>query len=86
MKAPESKLCIMTIPAVLVYPANQPNYPTNLVPEYYHDLLLLFGKKGADKLPPHRYVDHEINLEADRKPPKGRMYSISATEQYEVRT
>ena len=56
-----------------------------MVPSQYHDFLPLFTKKGADKLPPHRYVDHEIPLEADKKPPMGRMYSMSATELQEIR-
>ena len=59
--------------------------PRNLVPQQYHDLLLLFTKKEADKLPPHRYVDHAIPLIQDKKPPMGRMYSISDSELTEVR-
>ena len=66
-------------------PAKYPDYPGNLVPSQYHEFLVLFTKKGADKLPPHRYVDHEIRLEADKKPPMGRMYSMSATELQEIR-
>ena len=61
-------------------PAQHPEYPANLVPSQYHDFLPLFTKKGADELPPHRYVDHEIPLETDKKPPMGRMYSMSSTE------
>ena len=66
-------------------PAKHPDYPTNLAPSQYHDFLTLFTKKGADKLPPHRYVDHEIPLEADKKPPIGRMYCMSATELQQIR-
>ena len=65
--------------------AKHPDYPNNLVPSQYHDFLPLFTKKGADKLPPHRYVDHEIPLEIDKKPPMGQMYSMSATELQEIR-
>ena len=68
-----------------VDPAKHSEYPANLVPEQYHNFLPLFTKKGADKLPPHRYVDHEIPLEADKKPPMGRMYFMSATELQEIR-
>ena len=64
--------------------AKHPDYLSNLVLSQYHDFLPLFTKKGAGKLPPHRYVDHEIPLEADKKPPMGRMYSISATELQEI--
>ena len=56
--------------------AKHPEHPANLEPEQYHDFLPLFTKKGANRLPPHRYVDHEIPLEADKKPPIGRMYSM----------
>ena len=66
-------------------PAKHPDYLANLVPSQYHDYLPLFTKQGADKLPPHRYVDHEIPLEVDKKPPMGRMYSMSATELQEIR-
>ena len=61
-------------------PANHPHYPNNLVPPQYHDFLPLFTMKGADKLPPPRYVNHKIPLKTDKKAPMGRMYSMSATE------
>ena len=67
-----------------VEPAKDPNYPANLVPAQYHDLLLLFTQKGANKLPLHRYVDHEIPI-GDNKPPMGRMYSMSASKLQEIR-
>ena len=66
-------------------PSKHPDYPANLGPPQYHDYLPLFSKTGADKLPPHGYVDHEIPLGIDKKPPMGRMYSISATELQEIR-
>ena len=66
-----------------VDPAKHPNYPSNFVPAQYHDLLPLFAKQGADKLPPYQYVDHEIPI-GDNKPPMGRMYSISASELQEI--
>jgi hypothetical protein len=56
-----------------------------LIPAEYHDHLLLFTKKEADKLPPHRYVDHEIPLEDGAKPSFGPLYSMSASELKEVR-
>ena len=66
-------------------PGKHPDYSANLVPFQYHDFLSLFTKKGADQLLQHRYVNHEIPLEADKKPPIGRMYSMSATELQELR-
>jgi hypothetical protein len=56
-----------------------------LVPPEYHDHLLLFTKKEADKLPPHRYLDHEIPLEDGAKLSFGALYSMSASELKEVR-
>ena len=56
-----------------------------LVPHQYHDLIPLFTKTEADKLPPHRYVDHAIPLLENKKPPMGRMYLISDSELQEVR-
>ena len=52
-------------------PSKHHDYSANLVPPQYHDYLPLFTKKGADKLPPHRYIDHGIPLEIDKKPPMG---------------
>ena len=65
-------------------PDKHPDYPANIVPEAYHEYLPLFAKEEADKLPPHRYVDHEIPV-GDNKPPMGRMYSMSDSELAEVR-
>jgi hypothetical protein len=42
-----------------------------LVPPEYHDHLLLFTKKEAHKLPPHRYINYEIRLEDGAKPSFG---------------
>ena len=66
-------------------PSKHPDYLANLIPPQYHDYLPLFTKKGADKLPPHRYVDHEIPLEIDKKSSMGRMYSMSATKLQDIR-
>ena len=51
-----------------------------LIPEEYHDLLSLFTKEAADNLPPHRYVDHAIELEEGAKPPFGPLYNMSQLE------
>jgi hypothetical protein len=55
-----------------------------LVPPEYQDHLLLFTKKEADKLPLHRYIDHEIPLDDDAKPSFRPPYSMSASESKEV--
>src|SRR5690606_23295740 len=51
-----------------------------IVPPEYHDFLPLFSNTVASKLPPHRYVDHAIELEPNTKPPFGPMYNMSETE------
>lgn len=56
-----------------------------LVPHEYHEFLPMFSEKKARNLPPHRYVDHEIPLMEGKKPPFGRMYSMSDAELKEVR-
>jgi len=47
------------------------------IPSKFHDLLPLFLKASADKLPPYRYVDHAIELEDGKRPPFSPLYSIS---------
>ena len=43
-------------------------------------MLPLFTKKEADRLPPHRYIDHSIELEEGKKPPFGPLYNMSNLE------
>ena len=50
------------------------------IPPEFHDLLPLFTKKEADKLPPHRYIDHAIEIQKGKKPPFGPMYNMSNLE------
>jgi len=57
----------------------------NLVPQDYHDYLVLFSEKEARILPPSRYVNYAIPLIEGSKPPFGRMYSMSDSELKEVR-
>lgn len=56
----------------------------NLVPPEYHDHLPMFSENEARVLPRHRYVDHAIPLVEGKKPPFGRMYSMSDAELKEV--
>jgi len=51
-----------------------------LIPPEYHSYLHIFTKKGASKLPPHRYVDHEIPLKEGTKPSYGPLYAMTTTE------
>jgi len=57
----------------------------NLVPQEYHDYLVLFSEKEARIWSPSRYVDHAIPLIEGSKPPFGPMYSMSDSELKEVR-
>ena len=74
--------CKLALPRT--YLAKDPDYPANMVPEAYHDLMPLFTKTEADKLAPHHYVDNEIPI-GENKPPMGRMYLMSNSELAEVR-
>ena len=56
-----------------------------IVPPEFHEFLPLFTKREADKLPPHRYVDHAIDLLPDTKPSFGPLYSMSEAELKELR-
>ena len=54
--------------------------PATVVPKEFHDLLDVFSKKEADKLPPHRSYDHKITLTEGAVPPSGPLYKMSAPE------
>ncbi len=58
------------------------NEPMNLsnVPKEYLDLKEVFSKYRAASLPPHCPYDCAIDLVPGMSPPKGRLYSLSATE------
>lgn len=50
------------------------------IPAKYHHLLPLFSKINADKLPPHRYIDHAIDLIEGSQPTFGPLYNMSELE------
>lgn len=56
-----------------------------IVPSEYHEYLSIFTETEASKLPPHRYVDHAIDLEPGTKPPFGPLYPQSERELQELR-
>ncbi|KAJ6436324.1 mRNA 3 end-processing YTH1 [Purpureocillium lavendulum] len=60
-------------PKVIVDPATK-------VPHHYHEFLKVFDQSEADKLPPHRDCDHEIQLQPGTTPPHGPLYSMSEDE------
>ena len=59
----------------------EPELLRKMIPPEFHDFLPLFSKLEAEKLPPHRYIDHEIKLLPGTKPPFGPMYEMSDAEQ-----
>ncbi|KAI1002032.1 hypothetical protein K3495_g6173 [Podosphaera aphanis] len=46
----------------------------------FHDFLSLFSFKEAEKLPPHRYIDHEIPVDEKQKLVLGPLCSMSDAE------
>ena len=47
------------------------------LPPEYHDLIAVFDKAKAKKLPPQRSYDHKIDIEPSKVPPKSRIYPMS---------
>jgi hypothetical protein len=54
--------------------------PATKLPRELHDLLTLFSRAEADKLPRRREYDHRIELEPGKKPGYGPLYSMSRAE------
>jgi hypothetical protein len=50
------------------------------IPAVYAEYLGVFSKAKAETLPPHRAVDHAIDLEPGTQLPYGRIYNLSETE------
>ena len=57
-------------------PKTRTNPATVLLTEY-HDYLDVFSQTEIDKLPPYRDADYKIELEPEKMPPYGPLYSIS---------
>jgi hypothetical protein len=53
------------------------------IPTQYHDFVEVFSKTKAETLPPHRPVDHAIDLVPGYKLPYGRIYNLS---EFELKT
>jgi hypothetical protein len=54
--------------------------PKTKVPVEYHDLLHVFSRAEADKLPTRRPYDHQIKLEPGKQPGYGPLYGMSLNE------
>jgi hypothetical protein len=50
------------------------------IPVQYQAFVEVFSKKKAETLPPHRQIDHAIDLEPNYKLPHRRLYSLSECE------
>jgi len=46
------------------------------LPPKYHEFLDVFDRAQSDKLPPHRFYDHKIELISDSTPPRCRAYRM----------
>jgi hypothetical protein len=53
------------------------------IPSQYRDFVEVFSKTKAETLPPHRPVDHTIDVEPGYKLPYGRIYNLS---EFELKT
>jgi hypothetical protein len=53
------------------------------IPAQYQEFVEVISKNKAETLPPHRQIDHVINLEPDYKLPYGRIYNLS---EFELKT
>jgi hypothetical protein len=46
------------------------------IPAQYQEFVEVFCKENAETLPPHRQIDHAIDLEPDYKLPYGLIYNL----------
>jgi hypothetical protein len=50
------------------------------IPAKYSEFVEVFSKAKAEALPPHRSIDHAIDLKSGYKLPYGRIYNLSEVE------
>ena len=79
------KIYAFSLPLYDIHQALYDKEPTEedtltTIPKDYHQFLPLFRKVDADKLPPHRPHDHNVNLKEGFTPPFGPLYSLSRPE------
>ena len=55
-----------------------------MVPPYLHDLLPVFDKQTASRLPEHTEYDHEINLKPGFESMKAQVYPIAPAQRAEL--
>ena len=66
-------------------PDSPENVKQQIINEYYQDLLIVFEKKEADKLPPHREYDISIDLIPGGQLYYGPIYSLTVVEMQALR-
>ena len=84
---PEDELSDMNICAALVHNSEIKNTKRNkkIIKKYYYDLCIVFEKKEADKLPPHRVYDISIDLVPGAQLYFGPIYSLTVEEKKALR-
>jgi len=55
------------------------------LPPEYHEFLDVFDRAQSDKLSPHRFYDHKIELTSDSTPPRCRVYRMSSAKLLKVK-
>ena len=83
-KVEQFSLSLNEITTALQPEKEEPDLKT-IVPPEYHQYLGIFEKVNADKLPPHRPLDHTISLVDGFQPPFGPLYSLSRPELEELK-
>ena len=51
----------------------------NLVPKEYHDYITLFEEEEQKDLPPHRHIDHKMDLDQTKDIPNKKIYPMKET-------
>lgn len=54
--------------------------PAVKLPQHYHQHTQNFDAKAAERLPPHRPCDHQVNLKLGAVPPSDPLYNMSVDE------
>ncbi|KAL0151257.1 hypothetical protein M9458_053448 [Cirrhinus mrigala] len=74
------ELCLQAKAGTCSGESEVPNVKLEEIPVPYRDLAEVFSKRRAARLPPHRPYDLAIDLVPGAVPPRGHLYSLSATE------
>ncbi|KAL0185465.1 hypothetical protein M9458_021162, partial [Cirrhinus mrigala] len=75
------ELCLRAKVGTCSGESEAPDVDHGAIPVQYRDLAEVFSRRSAARLPPHRPYDLAIDLVPGAVPPRGHLYSLSATEQ-----